>query len=127
MADADATGIFHTHFPTFRINTMRLAPIIRAASLSHLCAIENAGFSEKLDRWRHTMKKTLLVAATLLTFGVGSAFAEEVDVTAAPTQTTQSAPAKPATAQNRVFSARTDHQTWVYTAFGYAGVGQGSR
>ena len=67
------------------------------------------------------MKKTLVIAAALLSLGVGSAFAGDGDPHAQPPARVPNA----ATLQGngpsqRLFPATTRHQTDVYPAFGYA-------
>lgn len=71
------------------------------------------------------MTKTLLAAAALAAFGVGSAFAGQVNVTAAPAQATRSAAAPATAGQTLLFPSTTETQVWIYPAFSYAGVTQG--
>ncbi len=71
------------------------------------------------------MKKTLMIAAALLTLGVGSAFAGDGGVNAQPAQVTRAAIAQQATSHNRLFSARTAPEVSVYSAFGQSGTSQG--
>jgi sorbitol-specific phosphotransferase system component IIC len=71
------------------------------------------------------MFKTIMVAATMLTLGVGAAFADG-NVTAQPATVAvpQAAPAQ-AHPVTRLFPASMSHATSVYELFGYAGVTQG--
>jgi predicted small lipoprotein YifL len=72
------------------------------------------------------MKKTLMIAATLLSLGTGAAFADG-NVYAPPAQVTAATTAQQANnqQQQRLFPASTRQQTNVYGAFGYAGLGGG--
>jgi hypothetical protein len=69
---------------------------------------------------RTTMKKTLVIAAALLSLGVGSAFAGDGDPHAQPPARTSVASAQDGQNAHRLFPATTRHQTDVYPAFGYA-------
>ena len=62
------------------------------------------------------MNKTLILAATLLTLGVGSAFAGDGDVNALPAQVS-SAPAAAQPSSHRLFAASNRDQTNVYGMF----------
>jgi hypothetical protein len=63
------------------------------------------------------MNKTLILAATLLTLGAGSAFAGDGDVYGPPAQVRNAAPYAQANGQNRVFPAGNHAQTNVYGMF----------
>lgn len=72
------------------------------------------------------MKKTFLAAATLLTLGVGSAFAGDGDVYAQPpAPPAHAAYAQQATGQNRLFPAISRPTTSVYSLFSHPGYPQG--
>jgi hypothetical protein len=72
------------------------------------------------------MNKTLMIAAALLTLGVGSAFADG-DVTALPAQTSGAAVSQHATApQAQAYPSSTqNHEVWVYPTFRTHGYTQG--
>ena len=69
------------------------------------------------------MKKTLILAATILSLGAGAALAGDGDVYA-PAAQVSSAPAN-AHSQHRLFSASSHPQTSVYEMFRGAGYAQG--
>jgi hypothetical protein len=64
------------------------------------------------------MKKTLLVAAALLSLGVGSAFAGDGDPHAQPPLVTSYATFSQSTQDHRLFQASTRDQVNVYSNFG---------
>ena len=70
------------------------------------------------------MKKTLMLAATVLTLGVGSALAADGDVNALPAQVS-SAPVSAQASQARLFPAANHAQTSVYGLFRGPGYAQG--
>ncbi len=73
------------------------------------------------------MKKTLMVAATLLTLGVGSAFAADRDAGATQAQPAQTTASQPAATQRLLFPTRTSRTVDVYPQFGYAGLNGGEQ
>lgn len=74
------------------------------------------------------MQKTLILAAALMSLGMGAAFAGDGDVTAAnPPPSARAAWSGKPSGQATLFSTATPHhETWVYDQFGYAGA-QGGR
>lgn len=70
------------------------------------------------------MKKTLILAATILSLGAGAAFAGDGDVYAPPAQVSN-APVSANAAQHRLFSASSQPQTSVYGMFRGPGYTQG--
>jgi hypothetical protein len=73
------------------------------------------------------MKKTLILAVTILTLGVGSAFAADGDANgwAAPAQVSKSQSAAQANGGNLVFAVSGHPQTNVYGMFRGPGYTQG--
>ena len=71
------------------------------------------------------MRKSLILAATILSLGAGAALAGDGDVGGLPAQVSN-ATATAQTSQHRLFSASTQPQVSVYQAFngGYAQGGQ---
>ena len=70
------------------------------------------------------MKKTLILAATILSLGAGAALANDGDVYGQPAQINTQANANTAP-QHRLFSASTQPQTSVYSMFRGPGYAQG--
>ncbi len=71
------------------------------------------------------MTKTLMIAAALLTLGVGSAFAGDGDVYAQPAQVNTTVLAQQASGQSRLFPTSTRYTTSVYSLFADPGTTQG--
>lgn len=70
------------------------------------------------------MKKTLILAATILSLGAGAALANDGDVYGQPAQISN-AQVNGNAAQHRLFSASTRPQVSVYSAFRGPGYAQG--
>jgi hypothetical protein len=71
------------------------------------------------------MTKTLILATTLLTLGVGTAFAGDGDVYAQPAQVSRAAASGQASTTDRLFPADTRPATSVYPLFAHQGYPQG--
>jgi hypothetical protein len=72
------------------------------------------------------MKKTLILAAALLSFGVGSAFAGDGDPHAQPAQIPATSAYQASAQAHRLFPATSRSQVNVYSSFGDAGGVQGN-
>ncbi len=71
------------------------------------------------------MTKTLMIAAALLTFGVGSAFASEQFPDRTPLPANSAVSQQASANQSRLFAANTHGTTNVYSQFSRPGYTQG--
>ncbi len=120
------------HVTDRRINPVRIASIIPAGTRTYLAIVVDKGRLTGPRMENKTMKKTMMIAAALLTFGASSAFAGEdfydrfpATTHAAPTVQQANGQRQQVNADHLLFPTSTRQVTSVYAIFATPGSTQG--